>query len=43
MRTGICTTHAIRYLFGQPDSNHVIEGAHGCKLTIPIDELQKND
>jgi hypothetical protein len=27
------------YLFGQPDSNNVIEGAPGCNLTIPLDKL----
>jgi len=28
------------YLFGQPDSDNVIEGAPGCNLTIPIDQLK---
>ncbi len=27
------------YLFGQPDSDNVIEGAPGCNLTIPLDKL----
>jgi hypothetical protein len=27
------------YLFGQPDSNNVIEGAPGCNLTIPLEKL----
>jgi hypothetical protein len=28
------------YLFGEPDSNNVIEGAPGCNLTIPLDKLR---
>ena len=29
------------YLFGQPDEDKVIEGPHGCNLTISIGELRK--
>ena len=28
------------YLFGQPDSDHAIEGAPGCNLTIPLTKLR---
>ncbi|WP_461453559.1 glycosyltransferase family 61 protein [Mucilaginibacter sp.] len=28
------------YLFGQPDSDNVIEGAPGCNLTIPLSKLR---
>lgn len=28
------------YLFGQPDSENVIEGASACNLTIPIEKLR---
>jgi hypothetical protein len=28
------------YLFGQPDSDNVIEGAPGCNLTIPLEKLR---
>jgi len=28
------------YLFGQPDSDNVIEGLDACNLTIPIKQLQ---
>lgn len=28
------------YLFGEPDSDHVIEGLDACNLTIPLKQLQ---